>query len=318
MQVLEAIHITRPALDILLNDPDTGEQTLETYYDLVQTSPFEIEYRLKSHVIILDENGKEDLVVERGLLLDVANAISRNKKNKLYVQQMKAGKRKIVAEGDSWFEHPHPKVDEILTHLGKYYAVYSLAAGGDVLRNMFATPYYLDAIEAEDPEFFLISAGGNDILGSQFRSFLNDYTPGIPGQDAGRFINDFFHREMQGLKDIYGVICSKVINKFPHIRILLHGYDYVIPLSVTDKGWLGRYMIEKGITDPADKEALIKYILNIFNGAIKEVAEADPLHIYFIDVRGTVPSNRWYDEIHPTSEGFQDVALKFMKQIDGL
>jgi lysophospholipase L1-like esterase len=316
MQVLEAIHISQAELNALLKDERTSEETLNRFYDLVQLSPFDYDYRLKSNVIITD--GSDEEVIERGLFLDIANSISRKKKNKRYKEQLAAGKRRILAEGDSWFEHPHPSVDEILTHLGKYYAVYSLAAGGDVLRNMFARPDYLAAIETEKPEILLLSGGGNDILGSQFRGFLNAYTAGTAGENSARFINALFHSEINSLENIYTTICKKVLTDYPKLQIILHGYDYVIPLSVTNKGWLGRYMIEKNITDQVDKNALIKYILDIFNEMLTRVAAAFPDNVHYIDVRNTVPTNRWYDEIHPTSDGFQDIALKFMKVIDDI
>lgn len=312
-QFLQAIYISQEQLDsllidALLNDEATQNATLETYFDFVQLTPFSSAYRLKSNVII------PELEAEKGLVLDMANNISRLKKNRLFKKQRDKGLKVIVAEGDSWFEHPHPSVDEILTHLGQKYAVYSLAAGGDVLRNMFQKSTYLDAIRQFKAETLLISGGGNDILGEQFKGFLNAYTPGTPGDQPERFINQYFHNEMGSLEKIYDELIRQVLQEFPALEIIVHGYDYVIPLNVTNRGWLGRYMIAKGITDRADKTAIIKYIVDIFNDMLHRLADKYP-QLRYIDVRGTVPDNRWYDEIHPTSAGFQDVAVKFMQVI---
>jgi hypothetical protein len=101
----------------------------------------------------------------------------------------------------------------------------------------------------------------------------------------------------------------------PGLHILVHGYDYIIPLSVTNKGWLGRYMIEKGIDRQEDRQAIISLILDEFNSRLKAVAASFP-NVSYINVLNTVRPNQWYDEIHPNGDGFQQVAMKFITRIN--
>jgi hypothetical protein len=91
-------------------------------------------------------------------------------------------------------------------------------------------------------------------------------------------------------------------------------------LNDAKKGWLGRYMIEKGISRPGDRQSIIRLIMDEFNRRMKEVAlEFD--NVTYIDLRGPVRYNpsdhedQWYDEIHPNDEGFQQIAMKFMQKI---
>ena len=106
----------------------------------------------------------------------------------------------------------------------------------------------------------------------------------------------------------------------PNLKIIVHGYDYPVKLNDAKKGWLGRYMIEKGIDRPGDRMAIIKLIMDAFNSSLKTVAEKYS-NVTYLDVRGMVrynPNNhvdQWYDEIHPNDEGFQQIAMKFMEKI---
>jgi hypothetical protein len=38
-------------------------------------------------------------------------------------------------------------------------------------------------------------------------------------------------------------------------------------------------------------------------------------NVVFVDVRDTVRDDYWADEIHPNTDGFQQVALKFIDKI---
>ncbi len=83
----------------------------------------------------------------------------------------------IVAEGDSWFQYPF-FVTDIVDHLlrnGR--AVCSLAAGGDWIGNMVYEDQYITELTNYQPEVFLISGGGNDLVGGSRLATLIDRNP---------------------------------------------------------------------------------------------------------------------------------------------
>ncbi|GAB2779132.1 hypothetical protein GCM10027275_23330 [Rhabdobacter roseus] len=73
----------------------------------------------------------------------------------------------VVAEGDSWFEHPF--LQDIVDHINRNedIAVYSLASAADWLDNMLFQGEYIDMLSVIKPDVFLVSAGGNDLLGDK-------------------------------------------------------------------------------------------------------------------------------------------------------
>lgn len=81
----------------------------------------------------------------------------------------------VLAEGDSWFQFPSfglwrlrmDAVRDILDHLiaRDDICVESIAAGGDWLSNMLHSREYVDALSQTEPDVFLFSGGGNDLLG---------------------------------------------------------------------------------------------------------------------------------------------------------
>jgi hypothetical protein len=176
------------------------------------------------------------------------------------------------------------------------------------------------------PAFFLISGGGNDILGSQFRDFLIDkpYDNSLRGSTNGKaFLKETFGFQIAKLMDIYTSMFELLQTQFPAMKTIVHGYDYPVHLDYTNKGWLGRYMIEKGIADTADRHLVINYIMDEFNAQLSQVVQRFPDSVYYLDVRNTVlfkegDIDQWYDEIHPNIDGFQSIGLKFIQLIESL
>jgi len=81
-------------------------------------------------------------------------------------------------EGDSWFEYPI-FLKDITDNLmdSENLAIYSIASGGDWVANMIANHQYQFEYLKLKPDVFIISGGGNDILGdNRLASFVN-YKP---------------------------------------------------------------------------------------------------------------------------------------------
>lgn len=254
-----------------------------------------------------------------------ANAVARKLRNRQYFQFIKQhpGRPRLVAEGDSWFQFPL-LVREIIDHLSGVYPVYCLSAAGDTLRNMWQTPELLAGIEAQRPTIFLMSAGGNDVLGEQFRDFLETTFNDHPA--PRRYLKDKLLEELDFLQDIYRTIFQTLARQHPALQVIIHGYDYIIPVDTVAEpnrqSWLGKYMIERGIEPQSEREAVIQCILNEFNKRQKAVAAEFP-NVSYIDLRGTIKRTEriedyWHDEIHPNDKGFQSVAAKFAQRINQL
>ena len=71
-----------------------------------------------------------------------------------------------TGEGDSWFNYPIILTD-IIDRIGMDpdLAVYSIASGGDWLLNMLHAREYVEELSVSHPDWFLISGGGNDLVG---------------------------------------------------------------------------------------------------------------------------------------------------------
>lgn len=82
---------------------------------------------------------------------------------------------KVLAEGDSWFEYPI-YLRDIISHLirkEKHFVIKSVAAGGEWMANMLYEREYLYYLTAMRPDVFLVSGGGNDIMGEQMGALVD-------------------------------------------------------------------------------------------------------------------------------------------------
>jgi hypothetical protein len=154
-----------------------------------------------------------------------------------------------VSEGDSWFDYPpafieSPFEGDLLAHLhntGRY-NIYNVAKAGDTLENMaYGTDVQNDeqpqppeilgtvaAVKLHQPRFFLLSAGGNDMSGSngvRLEDYLNHSTTGLPALRQGRALDTFANINKAAL--VY--IIDQIKAAKADIHIFIHGYDYAVP-----------------------------------------------------------------------------------------
>lgn len=179
----------------------------------------------------------------------------------------------VVAEGDSWFQFPGrwfvplgirwihlDAVKDILDHMisSKRFCVHSLAAGGDWLIKMLRANDYVEPLSQIEPDAFLMSGGGNDLLGDgrvanmtlhkrrvevpsdrhqellaariaavQKRPVVFDravYETGLPfvAKEFISFLNLFLIQ--------YAIFFSNLArSKLASMAIITHGYDFALP-----------------------------------------------------------------------------------------
>lgn len=92
-----------------------------------------------------------------------------------------------------------------------------------------------------------------------------------------------------------------------------HGYDYAIPNGQT---WLGKPMEERGIVEPGFQREIVRVMVDNFNARLGRLSARFP-KVRFIDMRNAVGDGRWYDELHPTKEGYAAVAERFHEGSNG-
>jgi lysophospholipase L1-like esterase len=311
--MLKEIHIEETKLKSLIENEATQAEAFKKYFYIDKSQSFKIEYKLKKNVIVRPSKGVHFLGIDqiKSIIIDFVNSIARNRRNKIYEENKRKFSDRIcaVSEGDSWFQHPMVKdiVDHLLNHLN----IYCLAGAGDTLSDIFRINEYSEAIERESPQIFLISGGGNDIFGDNFQSFLNSYTP---GKNIRRLISDKFYDKLSDIDNLYNTFVSEMGSKYRKIKVIVHGYDYIIPGSAYSGKWVGKYMHKKNITDHKDKRLIIKEMVDRFNDCIESLSTKYS-NVVYVNLRKTIHPYQWYDEIHPNNQGFQQAALKIMKKI---
>ena len=219
------------------------------------------------------------------------NRKDRVYRNKIYKAKIADGHRSkkdnvvILAEGDSWFQFPRVyfKIDPVKDIIDwliddPKYAVYSLAAGGDWLSNIFYSGEYIEELPKVSPDVFLISGGGNDLVGNnrlasmvinpmleKKRSLTSEpllkqlialrtkhkdidivkYKKGLRfiSNEFFTFLNLYF---VQYFVFLFGL--SRV-NKYKKMIILTQGYDFALPNDKSRGNWLSIQRIMNDFTD---------------------------------------------------------------------
>ena len=278
-------------------------------------------WKLKKGLVVPEE--------ERGLFDNIkmwlGNQIETAQRRKRYRNLKKDPNRlRLVAEGDSWFQYPII-LQDTLDQLYKVYAICSFAEAGDTLENYLRTKdkQYLNAIGEEGVKFFLVSGGGNDVLGDNFKTYLRE-NPDANDPTPQKYLNQDLFTQLDKLDEMYTQMFNELFASYNDLHILVHCYDYLIPVDTNLSGnekkssWTGKHMIDKGIAPQEVREGVIRYIIDEFAGRLAALTQKPEFagRVTFVDTRGLVPRTLWFDEIHPKNAGFQIVADKFIGEIE--
>jgi len=158
----------------------------------------------------------------------------------------------------------------------------------------------------------LFSGGGNDLVGDQFRLWLNDAE--AVGRDPAKALNQ------QALDDIMGVVGTAYLDLVAtrnlvgdHMPIFVHAYDFARPTDVGVCGvgpWLFPSLMSRGWmqnTDPADLavgEQIVRRILEEFHQLVEKLATVPGNNVVSVNTQGTLSPGDWANELHPKPEGF--------------
>jgi len=175
------------------------------------------------------------------------------------IQSLKDGDNPkiIYAEGDSWFQFP-VFIRDIIDWLTRKegYIVYSDAYGGDWITNIIYESQYVSALSLLRPGYFLISGGGNDLVGNNRLAimvkkekepsvYFQKYPPDKPVDDpelskeqkemimlAQGYITKEFYAFLLVIKAQYLLLFKQLYalrSTQKNIITITQGYDYAIP-----------------------------------------------------------------------------------------
>jgi hypothetical protein len=254
----------------------------------------------------------------------------------------------LLAQGDSWFDYP-PGTDLIdCLHSNHGHAITNIAVAGSTLndeaygpvpREMFGLPFgqrqtddpdriteLVHKIQNVKPQALLLSAGGNDVAGDEFFSFINNARSGLPPVNApvlSGVVTDKFKCAYLYLID---TALAAAKDAGVDMKIFTHGYDYPWPDGrgvISFLGWkVGPWFDEtfnaKNYPNHSAANLLLRRnIIAQFIDAVNTMLidiESDPKYagkVFHADLRGTLKNQSdWANELHPANSGFSALADK--------
>lgn len=224
------------------------------------------------------------------------------------------GKKRVVAEGDSWFNLPEifrpPAIADWIDRNG-HFRMRNIAYWGHTLQRILRDKEYLTVIAQEKPEYFLFSAGGNDFqLGIANGKYIYAYDATRP---ADQYLTKEGEAAVAEIERGYKSLFSE-LSKFPALKVICYGYDYPRPL-VKGGTYIGQYLRKKGIPDKL-MAPLMASMIDKLNEVIQRVTQANKGH--YLDCRRVTEAYTWYDDMHPDRDGFFALAVKFEEAMNRL
>jgi hypothetical protein len=272
--------------------------------------------RLVINPAAVDVSGRESLAHEIGNDLGYkATEVARVAR--LVAGGAPAPNGTIVAEGDSWFnlpdiEFPIKVPPTLMDFLAQRHPINNIAHWGDTMTQMIAAGEYLSFLTTGNVKFLLFSAGGNEALGGgQLAKFLHQRHSGDKDpNNAPLYINPLFDKQIEDILFLYGLLVENVRQLSPNTILVVHGYDYCLP--VPRGASLGSALESRGFlpTDHRDLcRAIIREMLDRYNKRLKQLADGSGGQVRYAKLLGTV-KNSWWDEIHPDAAAAKKLAAK--------
>lgn len=244
-----------------------------------------------------------------------------------------AGRPRIYAEGDSWFDFPWwiilNRCSDILDALlfEHRYEVHRDSRRGHKLSDMIQLENLIhlrSRIKGLAPEAFLISGGGNDLFAggkdcdSLFYRLLRQAEPD-PEKRIDKVMLD---AELDFLMGQIGTLIQ--IAHFEEVPVVVHGYG-LPPQGVYGRGafryvsgpWIKPVLTCRGYSDDQGEE-IVKTILDAFNTKLAAfVAPID--QVAYVDLREDLSDeDLWHDELHLYAGGWRKAGVAFDEALKGL
>lgn len=264
---------------------------------------------------------------DRGLWSDLKTAVTNGLTTRMRVREYQQNllryprRTRVVAGGDGWFQYPM-LLKDVVDLLGRVYNVRAFAAPDETLTKLAQNPALFTTIADVDPDFVLLSGGANDLFGEDFPKFLRE-NPDPAQPSPQRYLGDAFAPALEAVLTAGGNVLRQIKVGYPHVRVLVHGYDYPVTADVSEKpNRLAEAMADAGITDPAERDALLRYVVDEFNQRLAALVAQYP-NASYLDLRGAMkgrerPDEFWFDALVPNDKGFLKIATRFDDRIVAL
>ena len=220
------------------------------------------------------------------------------------------GKKRVVAEGDSWFDLPqlitgrYAIADRIRKN--KIFKMKNIARWGHTLQQILKDEEYLEEIDSDRTDYFMICGGGNDLQeGLERGEYIKAYEEGRP---VDEYITNTGMQAIEQIGEGHRIILDQVTKKFPNIKIFSHAYDYPRPL-VGDGKYIGKYLKKLGIPDELMKPVM-SVVIDRLNSVVEDVV-INYKSASLLNFRGATDPYTWHDDMHPGDDGFRVLAQKF-------
>lgn len=298
--------ITQEELIAKVKDLEVPEEELAKYFMVDEQSSDAF-----CPVITPNPNLVEDKGLEGAFLLNSFNSLARWRRNAIYRRRIQSWNGvRVVAEGDSWFQYPLLLKDTIdhLIDIDRFeYAVYGLSEAGDLMSNIIKEDEITEAVKREKPHVFLISGGGNDMVGNErMAKLVHKYSANRLPQN---YPNDKFNDFLNELEFLYRGLFHRLLTEHPHLKIICHGYDNAIP---KDGQWLGKPLQKQNIKDESLQRKIVAEMIKRFNQRLQKVVDEFAGSVFHVDCQNLIGDQpNWHDELHPKNEGYLKVAEKF-------
>ncbi len=253
---------------------------------------------------------------------------------------------KLLAQGDSWFDYPPGRDIIDCLHENHGHTIDNLAVAGSTLndeaygpvpRELFGLPFgfpqsddpsriaeLVHRIEQDKPDALLLSAGGNDVAGDEFFSFINNARSGLPAVNQAVLdgvIRDTFEPAYEFL---IGKALDTAASAGIAMPVFLHGYDYPFPdgrgvvsfLSFKVGPWFDGTFSHKNYPNANEQDLQVRHdilvtFINSLNDMQKRLVQNHPGKVFHVDVRGTLlRRDEWANELHPGNPGFAKIAQR--------
>jgi hypothetical protein len=235
----------------------------------------------------------------------------------------------IIALGDSWGDYPFTDLVEKLESHG--YEAENVCRHGSTLDAwaydeemgiVLARPFVRLARRGVRPVAILVSAGGNDIAGSELQALLNHARSGLPPLSEATLQATIDCRLRQGLfKLVSGINALSRLYFKEVLPVIVHGYGYPVPDGrgylgggwVLPGPWLRPSLLRKGYDDLEQGRQIMRVLIDRFNDMLTRLPEHVGMwNVRYVDLRPALCADEythvWSDELHPTGEGFAMAA----------
>ncbi|MRG44993.1 hypothetical protein GFS24_07700 [Chitinophaga sp. SYP-B3965] len=302
-------------LKVMLNNYETVDFVRGVYYNVLTDQYLQpLYYKLKPEInlTIVGEAGIKLLHAGDNVgIQTIQQPVHESSRWRAFKQSVKSDRTRILALGDSWFSYPL-KLRDIVDYLASSFAIFS-----DTLieiENTNQRKIIWNHIDAGNPAFILISIGMQDLFTDRFPEFIkpSDDEPKTKARQTFN-IHPSFYAEMDILEEkIIRIILT--VTRLTSVELILHGYDYFVPMPGNDMAWLGKCFLERGITERKEQELIIRRMLDAWNDRLMLISAklgSKEQFISYLDLRNTLEPGQWYDEFHPNDEGFSKIADRF-------